>query len=103
MKMAATILGCIIPLAIIIGGIMKYDAKVVKAEDIRPIQQSIEKLNQRIDKSDLEAMGRDTQRRMWMLEDKHGFDAVQGFYEYRCLKRDLKATEDKLKILGSGE
>lgn len=99
LKKISISLGIILALGAIIGSGLKYDKNVVKAEDMQQIQQSIQKLNTRLDKSDLEAMARDIQRRMWLLEDKHGFDGVQGFYEYRCLKRDLGLTNEKIEDL----
>lgn len=96
-------LGCILALGTIIGIGLKYDKSLVKAADYQVAQQNInqsfQKLNTRLDKSDLEAMARDIQRRMWLLEDQHGFDPVQGFYECRCLKRDLESTNKKIEAL----
>jgi hypothetical protein len=99
LKKISITLSIIIAAAAIVGGIMKYDRSIAKAEDLRPIQQSIQQLNQRLDRSDLEAMGRDIQRRMWLLEDQHGFNQAQTLYEYKSLKRDLEATKLKIEEL----
>jgi hypothetical protein len=99
LKKISVVLGIIIASAAIIGGVMKYDKSIAKAEDLRPIQQSIQQLNKRLDRSDLEAMARDIQRRMWLLEDKYGFNQAQGVYEYKCLKRDLDKTNKEINSL----
>ena len=99
LKKISIILSIIIAAAAIVGGIIQYDKSIAKAEDLRPIQQSIQQLNQRLDRSDLEAMARDIQRRMWLLEDQHGFQPAQGRYEYKALKRDLDSTHQKIEDL----
>jgi hypothetical protein len=99
LKKISITLGIVLALGTIIGSGIKYDKSVVKAEDMQQIQQSIEKLNTRLDKSDLEAMARDIQRRMWLLEDQHGFAQAQKLYEYKCLKRDLENTNKKIEEL----
>jgi hypothetical protein len=103
LKKISIILGIIMTLGAIIGVGVKYDKSLVKAADYlvaqEGISQSIQKLNTRLDKSDLEAMARDIQRRMWLLEDQHGFANVQKLYEYKYLKRDLGLTNKKIEGL----
>jgi hypothetical protein len=103
LKKISIILGIIMILGAITGVGVKYDKSLVKAADYlvaqAGISQSIQKLNTRLDKSDLEQMARDIQRRMWLLEDQHGFEPAQGFYEYKCLKRDLGLTNKKIEGL----
>jgi hypothetical protein len=106
-KKISTIAGCVISIGIIVAWFINYDAAVVKAEDMKPIQQSIKLLNQRIDRSSLEQARRDYQRRIWMLEDRYGrqVSAMPGEVrtEYRCLLRDLMTTEEKIKRMDEGE
>lgn len=99
LKKLSLIISIFIGSAAIIGGIWTYEGRIVKAEDLAPIQQSIRNLNKRIDRSDLEAMARDIQRRMWLLEDQHGYAQAQNLYEYKCLKRDLNLTHKKIEEL----
>jgi hypothetical protein len=99
LKKISLVLGIILAAAAIMGAIIKYDQSIAKAEDLKPIQQSIQQMNRRLDLSDLEQMNRDIQRRMWLLEDKHGYAAAQQIYEYKCLKRDFKANEIKIEAL----
>ena len=103
LKKISLVLGCIITLGTIIGISYKYDQSLVKAAPYQiaqeGIQQSIQTLNTRLDKSDLEAMSRDIQRRMWLLEDKYGFNQAQNIHEYRALKRDLKSCNQKIEDL----
>jgi hypothetical protein len=99
LKKISLVLGIILAAAAIIGGFIKYDKSIAKAEDLKPIQQSIEQMNRRLDRSDLEQMNRDIQRRMWLLEDKHGYAAAQQLYEYKCLKRDFEANRIRIEAL----
>jgi hypothetical protein len=103
LKKISITLGIVLALGAIVGSGVRYDKSLVKAADYlvaqEGISQSIQKLNTRLDKSDLEAMARDIQRRMWLLEDQHGFDNVQKLYEYKCLKRDLGLTNKKIEDL----
>ena len=106
-KKISMVAGCIISLALIVGWFMHYDSSIVKAEDMMPVQQAIEKLNTRIDKSDLEQIARDYQRRIWQLEDRYGTDSTRmppvTRNEYRCLVRDFEKTNGQIEGLGSGE
>ena len=82
------------------GWFLKYDATVVKAEDIKPMQQSIQKLNTRLDRSDLEQQSRDLQRRIWLYQDRYGDDVMRipepQREEYRCLVRDKAAADARI-------
>lgn len=98
-KKISAILGIILAGAAILGAIIQYDKSVVKAEDLKSVQQSIDKMNMRLDRSDLEAMNRDIQRRMWMLEDQHGTNEAKNLYEYKCLMRDFKNNEMRINEL----
>jgi hypothetical protein len=61
LKKISIILSIIIAAAAIVGGVMKYDRSIAKAEDLRPIQQSIQQLNQRLDR--WPCQGKGTKRR----------------------------------------
>ena len=99
LKKISIVLSIILALAAIVGGIIKYDKSIAKADDLKPIQQSIQQMNRRLDRSDLEAMNRDIQRRIWMLEDQHGKAAAAKLYEYKCLMRDYKRNQATIEAL----
>jgi len=97
----ATILGILAMLAGAFWWFMSYDAQLVKAGDLRSVQMSIQKLNQRLDLSALEQQRRDLQSRVWQFEDRYRKQPMPPHVlnEYRCLVRDLKATTDKINAL----
>lgn len=106
-KRIGAIAGCIISLGIIVGWFINYDAKVVKAEDMKQIQQSLIKLNRRIDCSDLRGTRADYQKRIWVLEDRYGRDVAAmppGVRdEYRMVTRDMQRIQSRIKQTGCGE
>jgi cell division protein FtsL len=67
-KKIGSILAVVMLIASIIATYHAFSAWVAKAEDIRQIRQSIQKLNQRIDKGADEDRARDLQKRIWDLE-----------------------------------
>jgi len=68
LKKVGAILGAAVLIAGIVGTYHAFDSYVAKAEDIQQIRQSIQKLNQRMDKKADYDQARDIQQRIWDLE-----------------------------------
>ena len=89
-KKIGGILGAAVLLAGIIGSYHAFDSYVAKAEDIKQLRSSIQKLNERMDrKADLDR-ARELQRRIWDLERHYAGKPIPAMVqaEIDCLKTE---------------
>lgn len=100
-KKLATILGLIITLSTIITLLFKLDNRFAKANEVKEleqnVQQSVQKIEQRLDLKILEDRLNSLRERRWSLEDRYGLNIEEMPQEIRDEYRRLSEEMDKIK------